>query len=174
VSDKSREEVWNLAEQLMSSVLDALRKIDALAPDFPDELYEARDTHIEGLMVADYMDRFAAHALQHKHEIASVRAAVGRSRPTDPGDKDPITGEPYARTWYQWFLLEAFLRRAELVSELIGLTDEDLDKKPAPERVAGNDRSIREICEHVLKAQNWKMSGIENGVTEYRKKQAEK
>ena len=39
----------------------------------------------------------------------------------------------------------AFLRRAELVGELIGLTDEDLDKKPQPEHVATNERSIRGV-----------------------------
>ena len=79
-------------------------------------------------------------------------------------DSHPATGTPYADTWYRWFLLDAFLHRAEMVSELIGLTDEDLDLKPAPEDVAGNERSVREVCEHVLQVQNWLMSGIENGV----------
>ena len=37
---------------------------------------------------------------------------------------------------------------------------------------AGIDRSIREICEHVLKAQNWKMCGIQDGVAECRKRRA--
>jgi hypothetical protein len=31
------------------------------------------------------------------------------------------------------------------VGELIGLTDEDLDKKPQPEYVATNERSIRGV-----------------------------
>ena len=168
----SKEEVWKLVEELMSTAIQAIRRIDDLAPEFPDELYEARDPETD-MQVADFIERLARHSLHHRHEIASARAAIGRSRPTDPGDDDPITDEPYARTWYRWFLLEAFLRRAELVGELIGLTDGDLDKKPSPEMVAGNERSIREICEHVLHVQDWKMRGIENGLTAFRELQKE-
>ena len=165
----SKREVWTLAERLMNSVLEAIRRIDELAPEFPDEWVEARDEKMEGLQVGDYMERLAEHSQIHRYELASVRATISRSRPTDPGDIDPSTGEPYARTWYQWQLLEAFLRRAEMVSELIGLNDEDLDRKPSPELVAGNERSIREICEHVLGAQRWIMSGVEDGISAYRK-----
>ena len=172
MSDKPKEQIWKLAEELMTGILDAVRKIDELAPKFPDELYEARDPDTD-MQVVDFLERFARHSLQHRHEIASARAAISLSRPTDPGDVHPTTGEPYARTWYQWFLLEAFLRRAELVSELIGLSDEDLDKKPAPEMVAGNERSIREVCEHVLHVQDWKMRGIENGLSAFRESQKE-
>jgi hypothetical protein len=60
-----------------------------------------------------------------------------------------------------------------MVSELIGLRDEDLNRKPPPELVAGNERSIREVCEHVLKVQRWIMSGIEDGLSEYRKNEAD-
>lgn len=165
----SKREVWTLAERLMNSVFQAIRRIDELAPEFPDEWVEARDEKMEGLQVGDYMERLAEHSQIHRHELASVRAAINRSRPTDPGDIDPGTDEPYARTWYQWRLLEAFLRRAEMVSELIGLNDEYLDRKPSPELVAGNERSIREICEHVLGAQRWIMSGVEDGISAYRK-----
>lgn len=161
-------EVWSLVERLMTSILEGIRRIDELSPEFPDELYEARDQNMEGLAVADYMERLARHSLLHRHELTSLRAAVGASRPTDPGDTDPRTEEPYALTWYHWHLLEAFLRRAEMVSELIGLQDGDLDKKPSPELVAGNERSIREVCDHVLSVQEWITRGIENGVTEYR------
>jgi len=156
----------------MSGVMEAIRHIDELAPEFPDELYEARDPDTD-MQVGDFIERLARHSLQHRHELTSVRAAIGRSRPTDPGDDDPTTGEPYSRTWYRWLLLEAFLRRAELVSELIGLSDEDLDEKPAPELVAGNERSIREICEHVLEAQDWKMQGIESGLSAFRGRKRE-
>jgi hypothetical protein len=165
----SKREVWTLAERLMSSIFEAICRIDELAPEFPDELYEARDQKMEGLQVGDYIERLADHSQIHRHELASVRAAVGRSRPTDPGDTNPNTGEAYARTWYQWRLLEAFLRRAEMVSELIGLNDEDLDIKPSPELVAGNERSIREVCEHVLSVQKWIMFGVEDGISAYRK-----
>lgn len=164
---ESRDEVWRLAGELMSGVMEAIRHIDDLAPEFPEELYEARDPDTD-MQVGDFIERLARHSLQHRHELTSVRAAIGRSRPTDPGDEDPTTGEPYSHTWYRWLLLEAFLRRAELVSELIGLSDADLDRKPAPELVAGNERSIREICEHVLKVQDWKMGGIENGLAAFR------
>ena len=98
-----------------------------------------------------------------------VQRAAGASRPTDPGDADPNTGEPYAARWYHWILLEAFLRRAEMVSELVGLRDGDLDKKPSPTLVAGNEGAVREVCEHVLDVQRWIMSGMENGIAEYRK-----
>jgi len=165
--------VWTLAERLMDSIFKAIRRIDELAPEFPDEWFEARDQTMEGLQVGDYMERLAFHSQQHRHELASVRAAIGRSRPTDPGDEEPNTGEPYARTWYQWKLLEAFLKRAEMVSELIGLNDADLDKKPPQELVAGNERSIREVGEHILGVQRWIMSGIENGLAEYRKTKSE-
>lgn len=169
MSCPSKEEVWILAERLMTSIFEAIRGIDELAPEFPDEWVEARDCTMEGLQVGDYMERLVIHSQHHRYELASVRAAIGRSRPTDPGDTDPNTGEPYTHTWYQWKLLEAFLRRAEMVSELIGLRDEDLDKKPSPELVAGNERSIREVCEHVLKVQRWIMSGAEDGLSAYRK-----
>jgi hypothetical protein len=169
VSCSSKREVWDLVERLMNSILAAIKKIDELAPEFPDEWVEARDQNMEGLQVGDYMTRLAEHSQIHHNELASVCAAIGRSRPTDPGDSDPNTEEPYAKVWYQWRILEAFLRRVEMVSELIGLNDEDLDKKPPPELVAGNDRSVREICEHVLHAQKWIMSGIQNGISEYRK-----
>jgi hypothetical protein len=169
VGCSSKEDVWDLAERLLGSIFIAVRKIDELAPEFPDEWFEARDQKMEGLQVDDYMTRLVQHNQIHRNEIASVRAAIGRSRPTDPNDSDPSTNEPYAKVWYQWRILEAFLRRAEMVSELIGLSDEDIDKKPSPELVAGNDRSIREICEHVLHVQKWIMSGIENGIEEYRK-----
>ena len=160
--------VWTLIEQLMTNLVEDIRRIDALAPKFPEELFEARDQNMEGLQVVDYLDRLARHSLTHRHELASLRAAIGASRPTDPGDSDPNTEEPYAHVWYQWYLLEAFLRRAEMVSELIGLRDKDLDKKPSPDLVAGNERSMREICDHVLHVQKWIMEGIENGVTAYR------
>ena len=167
----SKEEVWQLAADLMSAALQAVRRIDDLAPGFPEELYEAKDPDTD-MQVVDFIERLARHGLHHRHELAAVRAAIGRSRPTDPGDDDPTTGEPYARTWYQWFLLETFLRRAELVGELIGLSDADLDKKPSPELVAGNERSVREICEHVLQAQDWKMRSIENGLSAFRKRKS--
>lgn len=169
MSFSSKEEVWDLAESLVNSIFVAIRKIDELAPEFPDEWVEARDKNMEGLQVGDYMGRLVEHSQIHRNEIASVRAAIGRSRPTDPGDLEPNTDEPYAKIWYQWRILEAFLRRVEMVSELIGLNDKELDKKPSPELVAGNDRSIREVCEHVLHVQKWIMSGIENGILEYRK-----
>ncbi|MBM3239669.1 hypothetical protein FJZ31_25560 [Candidatus Poribacteria bacterium] len=164
----SKREVWTLAERLMNSIFEAIRRIDELAPEFPGEWVEARDKTMEGLQVGDYMERLVIHSQQHRYELVSVRAAIGRSRPTDPGDTDPNTNELYARTWYQWRLLEAFLRRAEMVSELIGLNDEDLDRKPSPELVAGNERSIREVCEHVLRVQKWIMSGVEDGISAYR------
>ncbi|HJP31973.1 MAG TPA: hypothetical protein QGF95_15625 [Candidatus Latescibacteria bacterium] len=163
----SRNEAWSLAEGLMSSLLEAIRRIDELGPCFPDELHEARDPGTD-MQVVDFIERLARHSLQHRHELTSIRASIGASRPTDPGDSHPTSDTPYAATWVQWFLLEAFLRRAELVSELIGLTDDDLDRKPAPEHVAGNERSIREVCEHVQHVQSWLMSGIEGGLETYR------
>jgi len=154
----------------MEGIVDAGAKVDRLAPGFPEELYEARDREMEGLTVADYLERLAKHSLQHRHELSSLRAAIGASRPTDPGDSHPASGEPYADTWYQWFLLEAFLRRAEMVSELVGLSDEDLDKEAAPDLVAGNARTIREVCEHVLHVQRWILSGMEDGLKSYRER----
>lgn len=162
------KEVWNLAERLMNDILKAIRQIDELAPAFPDELFEARDNGGEGMTVADFLDRLARHSLQHRHEVAAVRASIGAARSTDPSDSDPRTDEPYSKRWYQWTLLEAFLRRAEMVSELIGLKDEDLDRKPSPEHVASNDRSVREVCEHVLGVQEWIVRGVEEGVKGYR------
>ena len=168
MSARKSPEVWELVRRLMEGIVEVAEKIDELAPRFPEELYEARDRKMEGLQVSDYLERLAKHSLQHRHELASVRAAIGSSRPTDPGDVDPITDEPYAHTWYQWFLLEAFLRRAEMASELLGLSDGDLDTKAAPELVAGNERTIREVCEHVMHVQRWIVSGIEDGVQSYR------
>ncbi len=55
-----------------------------------------------------------------------------------------------------------------MVSELVGLTDADLDVKPSPEHAAGNDRSVREVCEHVLHAQGWIMGGVERGLSSAR------
>jgi hypothetical protein len=163
----SKEEVFRLAERLMMDIFEVIRKIDELAPEYPDEWIEARDPKWN-IQVGDLMYQMASHSLEHRHELTSVRAAIGRSRPTDPRDMDVNTGKPYSRTWYQWRLLEAFLRRAEMVGELIGLNDDDLDKKPSPEFVAGNSRNIREVCEHVLTMQEWMLSVIEAGLSEYR------
>jgi len=164
----SREDVWILAERLMMSIFEAARRVDELSPEFPDEWIEARDPKWN-IQVGDFLNQLSSHSLEHRHEITSVRAAIGRSRPTDPRDMDPHTGKPYSSTWYHWRLLEAVLRRAEMVSELVGLTDNDLDKKPSPDLVAGNERSIREVCEHVLTMQEWMLSVIETGLSEYRK-----
>ena len=161
------EEVWAVAEELMASLFEALRRIDTLAPEFPDEMYEARDPESD-MAVADFMNRLGEHSEIHRHELSAVRASIGASRPTDPGDTHPASGEPYSRTWYRWMLLRAFLHRANMVSELIGLTDADLDAKPSPEHAAGNDRSVREVCEHVLHVQKWLMGGIERGVSSAR------
>jgi hypothetical protein len=167
---RSNQEVWDLAERLMVSIIGRLRRIDELAPGFPDELYEARDTTMEGLQVVDYIERFARHSQQHRHHLASIRAAIGRSRPTEPGsDADPITGESHADIWYQWLLLEALVKRAELVSELVGLNDEDLNRKPDPGLTAGSTKTVREVCEHVLAVEDWKMRGIEDALHHYRK-----
>lgn len=164
----SKGEVWDLIQRLTTSIVEAAQQIDVLAPGFPEELFEARDSKMEGLTVGDYLGRLSEHSLIHRHELASVRAAIGRARPTDPGDSDPQTSELYASVWYQWQLMQAFLNRMQMIGELIGLTDADLDKKPSPELVAGNERSIREVCEHVLHVQRWILAGIEDGVTTYR------
>lgn len=168
----SREDVWILAERLMMSIFEVIRRVDELSPEFPDEWIEARDPKWN-IQVGDFLNQLASHSLEHRHEIASVRAAISRSWPTDPRDTDPHTGKPYSSTWHHWRLLEAVLRRAEMVSELLGLTDEDIDKKPSPEFVAGNERSIREVCEHVLTMQEWMLSVIEAGLYEYRKKKGD-
>ena len=164
----SSAQVWQLAEQLMTSALGALREVDELGPSFPEELYEARDRKGEGLQVVDYLERMARHSVQHRHELAGIRASIGASRPTDPGDSDPKTGDSYAHTWYQWFLLDSLLRRAEMVAELIGLSDEQLDLPPDPAHTAGNTRTIREVCEHVLQVQDWIIRGVRDGVAQYR------
>lgn len=168
MSRPSREEVWTLMERLMTSIFEAIRKIDELAPKFPDEWLEAKDPKW-GIQVSDFLWQLASHSLEHRHELSSVRAAIGRSRPTDPRDTDPNSGEPYSHTWYQWRLLEAVLRRAEMIGELIGLIDEDLGQKPSPKFVAGNERNIREVCEHVLAMDKWMLSVIEAGLSEHRK-----
>ncbi len=168
MSRPSRKEVWTLAERLMTSMFETARRIDELAPEFPHEWDEARDPKWN-IQVGDFMGQLDSHSLEHRHEIISVRTVIGKSRPTDPRDADPKTGEPYSRTWYQWRLLEAVQRRGEMASELIGLIDEDLDKKPCPELVAGNERCIREICEHIVSMDKWMVSVIEAGLSEYRK-----
>jgi hypothetical protein len=168
MSDPSRTEVWTIAECLMTSIFQAVRRIDELSPEFPDEWLEAKDPKWN-IQVGDFLGQLSSHSLEHGHEVMSVRTVIGRSRPTDPRDTDPKTGEPYSRTWYQWRLLEAVERRAEMASELIGLRDEDLDKKPLPELVAGNERCIREICDHLLSMDKWMVSVIEAGLSEYRK-----
>lgn len=167
MENKPSEQVWELAEELMTSIFEAVRQIEKIAPTFPDELYEARDSNTN-MQVVDYIERLARHSLQHRYEITGVRASIGAGHPTDPNDLHPETGAPYSATWYRWLLIEAFLRRAEMVSELIGLSDEDLDKKPSPRHVAGNDRSLREICEHVIHVQKWLTAGVENGIQEHR------
>ncbi len=168
MSRQRTSETHALARRLLTSMLDAIERVDELAPRFPDETHEARDPEHD-MTVADFLERLSRHSLQHRHEIAAVRAAVGAARPTDPGDTDPRTGEPYANGWYHWFLLEALLRRAELVSELVGLPDGALDRKPAPEHVAGNERSIRDVCDHVLRVEQWLLGGIERGITRSRR-----
>jgi len=165
------EEVWALAEELMTSVVGALRRIDTLAPRFSEEMHEARAPETD-MDVADFMNRLQEHSDIHRHELASVRASIGSSRPTDPDDEHPATGESYRATWYRWALLSAFLRRADMVGELIGFTDADLDRKPSQEHTAGNDRSVREVCEHVLHVQKWLMGGIERGVSSARNESA--
>lgn len=167
MSQPSKEEVWVLVERLMNSIYASIRKVDELAPEWPDEWFKARDPKYN-MQVNEFMDNLIRHSLEHRHELTSIRAAISRSRPTDSRDIDPKSGEAYAHTYYHWRLLEAFLRRAEMVSELIGLTDEDLDQKPSPELVAGNERSIREVCEHLLEWEPWIVAGIENGLAEYR------
>lgn len=167
MSQPSKEEVWALMERLMSSMLKAIRKVDELAPEWSNEWLNAKDPKYN-MQVNEFMDHLIRHSLEHRHELTSIRAAIRKSRPTDPRDTDPNTGEPYARTYYHWRLLEAFLRRAEMVSELIGLTDADLDCKPLPELVAGNERSVREVCEHLLEWEPWIVAGIENGLAAYR------
>ena len=162
-----RDEVWTYADRLMGSVLAAIRRIAELGPRFPEELYEARDPATD-MQVVDFIERLARHSTQHRHELASIRASIGESRPTDPGDTHPISGEPVAPVWHQWFLLDAFLRRAEMVSELIGLSDADLDKKPDPTHVATNERTIRKVCEHVLHVQDGLMRGVEGGLAQHR------
>ncbi len=161
------EDVWALAEELMTSILEALRRVDTLAPLYSAEMHEARDPETD-MDVADFMNRLQEHSDIHRHELSAVRASIGASRPTDPDDEHPATGKSYRETWYRWALLSAFLRRADMVSELIGLTDADLDRKPSPEHTAGNDRSAREVCEHVLHVQKWLMGGIERGVSSTR------
>ncbi len=162
-------EVWDTAADLMSSVIERIRRIDQLAPGFPDELYEARDTTMEGLQVVDYIERLAAHSRQHAQHIASIRAAIGRSRPTEPSeDIEPATGRTYASAWYQWLLSEALLARAELIAQFAGLDDTDLDRAPDPKFTAGSTKTIREVCEHVLQAEDWKMRGIEDALSHYR------
>jgi hypothetical protein len=64
--------------------------------------------------------------------------------------------------------LMPLLRRAEMVGELIGLTDAQLDARADPLLVAGNQRSIREVCEHVLAAQRWITSGVEDAIAAHR------
>ena len=118
--------------------------------------------------VAGEGERAPPCTARHSTELSAVRASIGASRPTDPDDEHPATGKSYRETWYRWALLSAFLRRADMVSELIGLTDADLDRKPSPEHTAGNDRSAREVCEHVLHVQKWLMGGIERGVSSTR------
>ncbi|MBT3265970.1 hypothetical protein HN371_02400 [Candidatus Poribacteria bacterium] len=163
------EEVWNVAEKLMTSLFEALRRIDTLAPEFPDELYEARDPETD-MDVGDFINRLGEHSEIHRHELSAVRASIGAARPTDPGDTHPTTGEPYSRSWYRWWLLRAFMHRAEMVGELIGLTDADLDAKPSPEHTAGNGRSVREVCEHVLHVQGWLMGGVARGLSSARER----
>ena len=168
MTEPDKEQVWQLAADLLQSIVDALRQVDELAPGFPEGLYEARDRTQGGLQVGDYLERMARHSVQHRHELAAIRASIGAIRPTDPGDEDPRTGAPYAAQWYQWFLLDALLQRAALVGELVGLRDEDLDKMPDPAHTAGNTRSIRQVCEHVLQVQQWLSSGVRDGTANHR------
>jgi hypothetical protein len=163
----TREQVWTYADRLMGSILAAIKRIDELGPSFLEEFYEARDPATD-MQVGDSIERLARHSLQHRHELTSIRASIGESRPTDPSDVHPASGQPVAPSWYHWFLLEAFLRRAEMVSDLIGLSDADLDKKPDPAHVATNERTVRDVCEHVLHVQDWLMRGIESGLAHHR------
>ena len=156
-----------MAEQLLTSLLQCIREIQQLAPQFPDELHEARDPK-NGMQVADFLERLARHSQQHQREIAAIRASIGAAWPTDPNDAHPVTGQPYANTWYQAYLLEALLRRAELVGELIGLTDAEFTAPPDPKHTAGNTRSVKDVCEHVLRAQGWQMDGIRTGIEAHR------
>ncbi len=157
------------AKQLLVSMVECIEEIQQLAPRFPEEMYEARDASMEHMLMADYLERMARHNQQHQREIAAIRASVGAAWPTDPRDSNPVTGEPYANTWCQWFLLDAFQHRAELVAELIGLTDAEFTAAPDPKYTASNERSIKDVCEHVLHVQNWQMNGIRDAVTTYRK-----
>ncbi|MEW6749839.1 MAG: hypothetical protein AB1505_02545 [Candidatus Latescibacterota bacterium] len=166
--DPQRTQVWQLVQELMAGVVEAARRVDALAPGFPDEL-SARDQHMEGLMVTDYLERLARHSTQHRHEVAAIRASIGAARPTDPSDTHPASGSPYARTWYHWFLLDAFLQRAALAAELVGLTDADLDRAPDPVHTAGNTRTVRQVCQHVHHVQEWILRGVQDGVESWRR-----
>ena len=62
------------------------------------------------------------------------------------------------------------MRRAELVGELIGLTDAEFSAPPDPKHTAGNTRRVKDVCEHVLRAQDWQMTGIRDGITAFRKR----
>ncbi len=168
-----RAATWELVRELMVSLIDRLERIDDLAPAFPDELYEARDASMEGLQVGDYLERLGRHSRDHREHLSAIRAAIGRSRPTGPTeDADPVSGEPYSAIWYQWLLLEALMRRADLVGQLIGLNDGDLDRRPDPRHTAGSAMTVSEVCRHVLEAEDWQMRGIEDGLSHWRQSHA--
>lgn len=59
-------------------------------------------------------------------------------------------------------------KRDAEVKLLIGLSDEQLDLPPDPAHTAGNRRTAREVCEHVLQVQDWIIRGVRDGVADYR------
>jgi hypothetical protein len=69
------------------------------------------------------------HELSHLIQVQKVRQAIG-SFPTE----------------VQMILAQTLQARAALAASIVGLSDEDLDRKPAD-----SEWSVREIVEHVLR-----------------------
>ncbi|MFC1734526.1 hypothetical protein ACFL1X_00300 [Candidatus Hydrogenedentota bacterium] len=87
--------------------------------------------------VGDSLHRLSRHDETHALEIARAR-----------GTADSYLKMNRNEDFVSWFLRDSMISRGRLLGELIGLDDEGLKVKPAPEKA-----TIEEIIEHLIRVE---------------------
>jgi|GEM_PF-1179658 len=93
--------------------------------------------------VRQLITMYMSHERNHIVQIEKTRRAIG-SEPTE----------------VQMLLAQAWESRGDLLASLVGMSDEEIEKKPSEDTW-----SVKEILEHIEKVEKWFLGGIEEILT---------
>lgn len=125
--------------ELLEEWRETRRQAIELLNDLADEdLRQMVDFWDSEHSLAFVLHRFEGHAREHLVQIEKIRRALGKEQ-----------------TEVQRILRMAEAIRGEIEGTLIGLSDEDLDWRPAPE-----EWSIREVLQHLIERDRWRLGFI--------------